>query len=159
MSISLVAAVAKNGCIGKNGGIPWKIPGEQQIFKEITLGQVVIMGRKTWESIPEQFRPLVGRINVIITRQANYPVPPGVEVHSTLQAALAAHTHERICIIGGAELYRATIGLADTLLITHIDQEIEGDTFFPTIDPSHWEIIEQKPYPVFRLVTYRRRIK
>jgi len=136
MPISLVAAVAKNGCIGKNGCIPWKIPGEQLIFKQLTIGKVVIMGRKTWESIPEKYRPLAERTNVVITRQADYPLPPSVEAYSTIQAAIQAHTTEQICIIGGAELYKTTIDLADTLFITHINEEVEGDTFFPTIDPA-----------------------
>lgn len=157
MPISLVAAVAKNGCIGKNGGIPWKIPGEQLVLKELTIGKVVIMGRKTWESIPEKYRPLAERTNVVVTRQPNHPLPPGVEAYSTIQAAIQAHTAEQICIIGGAELYKTTIDLADTLFITHINEEVEGDTFFPTIDPAIWEEAEHQTYPQFHLITYRRR--
>lgn len=157
MPISLVAAVAKNGCIGKNGGIPWKIPGEQLFFKELTTGNVVIMGRKTWESIPEKYRPLAERTNVVITRQTDYPLPPGVEAYSDIQSAIQAHVTKQICIIGGAELYRATIDLADTLFITHIDEEVAGDTFFPVIDLAIWEEAEHQTYPQFRFVTYRRR--
>lgn len=159
MSICLVAAVAKNGCIGKNGDIPWKIPGEQLLFKEITLGKVVLMGRKTWESIPEKFRPLNGRKNIVVTRQSNYPLPGGVEHFTDIESALNAHKSEHICVIGGAEIYRATIDKADTLSITKISDEIAGDTFFPTIDPTVWELVEQKAYPHFWFVTYRRRAK
>ena len=156
MPLSLIAAVSRNGCIGKDGGIPWNIPGEQLLFKELTLHKTVLMGRKTWESIPEQFRPLRDRLNVVITRQADYPLPPEVERFSDLSSALSAHASEDIYIIGGAEIYRATIDLADTLYLSHIDQIVEGDTFFPTIDPAQWQRVVQKAYPGFLLATYQR---
>lgn len=159
MPLSLIAAVSSNGCIGKDGGIPWNIPGEQLLFKELTLYKTVLMGRKTWESIPEQFRPLRNRLNIVITRQADYPLPPEVERFSDLSSALSAHASEDICVIGGAEIYRATIDLADTLYLSHIDQIVEGDTFFPTIDPAQWQCVEQKAYPGFLLVTYQRNKK
>ncbi len=142
MNLCLIAAVAKNGCIGKNGGIPWKIPGEQLLFKKLTLGKVVLMGRKTWESIPEKFRPLEGRANVVITHQTPYQLPPEVEQFTDITSALRAHAAEEICVIGGAEIYTATIGAADHLYITHLHEAIEGDAFFPTIDPAVWEPIE-----------------
>ncbi len=159
MSISLIAAVSKNGCIGKAGGIPWHIPGEQLLFKQLTLNKIVLMGRKTWESIPEKYRPLSERLNIVITRQTDYPLPPGVERFSNIESALASHASDDICIIGGADIYRATIDKADKLELTRIDQEIEGDTFFPLIDANDWQLIEEKAYEDFSLTTYHRKAK
>lgn len=156
MSISLIAAVSRNGCIGKDGRIPWNIPGEQALFKQLTLHKMVLMGRKTWESIPERFRPLSERKNVVITRQEDYPLPSGVEHFSDIESALQAHVLEDVCVIGGAEIYHRTIDQADTLKLSRIDQEVEGDTFFPVIDPNQWKIVEEVPYAGFSLITYRR---
>ena len=108
--ITIVAAVARNGCIGKDGGLPWRIPEDMQRYRNITMGKVVVMGRKTWESIPERFRPLPGRTNVVLTRQEAYPLPAGVERYASLAAALAAHAGAEIVINGGAAVYAAALG-------------------------------------------------
>ncbi len=154
--IALIAAVAQNNCIGKNGQLPWHMPEDLAHFKLLTTSKVVLMGRKTWESLPEKFRPLPNRLNIVITRQTDFVVPTGVEKYSSIAAALAAHTDENVMVIGGAEMYRATIDLADTLYITHIHENVDGDAFFPTIDDSIWKKTEVESHAKFDLVTYKK---
>lgn len=157
--IILIAAVAKNGCIGKDGKLPWKIPEDMKRFKEITINHTVVMGRKTWESIPEKFRPLPGRTNVVITRQTGYAVPDGVQVFAHPNVALAALDSDNgnVFVIGGAEIYAETMGTADELLITEVDQTVEGDAFFPKIDPEEWQETWREPHDGFAFVTYHRK--
>lgn len=156
MHLSLIAAIAKNNVIGNQNTLPWHIPEDLQHFKKITKGHTVLMGRKTWESIPEKFRPLPERTNIVITRNAAYPVPSHVEVYTTLEEACAKHPTEEIMVIGGADMYRQTIDKADTLFITHIDQEVVGDAFFPPIDLNQWKEIEREPKDGFSFVTYKK---
>lgn len=155
MNITLIAAVAKNGCIGKDGKLPWHLPEDMAHFKQLTMGKTILMGRKTWESLPEKFRPLPNRKNIIVTRQAEYQLPTGVERYGSVDEALAAHS-EAIIVIGGAELYRQTIAKADTLFITHVDQLVDGDAFFPPIDPNVWREAERETHEGFSFVTYQR---
>lgn len=154
--VTLVAAVARNGCIGKGGELPWRIPEDLQRYRRITMGKVVIMGRKTWESIPEKFRPLPGRTNVVVTRQASYPLPAGVERAPSLEAALAAHTNDEVIINGGGEIYARAMPLADALDVTHVDGDVDGDTFFPPIDPAVWRETWREEHDGFAFATYRR---
>lgn len=154
--VTIVAAVARNGCIGKGGALPWRIPEDMKRYRDVTMGKVVVMGRKTWESIPQRHRPLAGRTNVVVTRQATYPLPPGVERASSLAAALAAHVRDEIVINGGAALYREAMDRADTLDITHVDRDVDGDTFFPPIDPGIWKETWREDHPGFSFVTYER---
>lgn len=154
--VTIVAAVAQNGCIGKNGALPWRIPEDMRRYRAITMGKVVIMGRKTWESIPEKYRPLDGRTNVVVTRQAEYPLPPGVERIGSLTAALAAHAADDVVINGGAAIYGQAMDHADVLDITHVRRNVEGDTFFPTIDPAIWKVSERTDHDGFSFVTYER---
>lgn len=154
--VTLVAAVAKNGCIGKGGELPWSIPEDMKRFKDLTTGSVVVMGRKTWESIPEKYRPLPNRRNVVVTRQADYPVPEGVDRFTSLDAALDAFATNAVMVIGGAEIYTQAMGRADTLQITHINRDVEGDTFFPTIDPAVWKESWREDHDDFSFVTYER---
>src|SRR5262245_23206269 len=113
--VTIVAAVARNGCIGKDGDLPWRIPEDMRRYRAITMGKVVVMGRKTWESIPAKFRPLPGRTNVVVTRQADYPLPDGVERHASLTAALAAHAEDEVVVNGGADIYAQAMDRADAL--------------------------------------------
>jgi len=154
--VTIVAAVAKNGCIGRGGELPWRIPEDLRRYKEVTMGKVVIMGRKTWESIPERHRPLPGRTNVVVTRQANYRLPGGVERVGSLAEALAAHRAEDVVINGGAAIYRDAMVYADALDITHVDREVDGDTFFPAIDPAVWKESRRDDHDGFSFVTYER---
>lgn len=154
--IILIAAIAENRCIGINGKLPWHLPDDLARFKALTIGKVVLMGRKTWESIPEKYQPLPGRTNVVVTRQLTYTVPPHVEVHASVDAALAAHAHEDLCVIGGAEVYAETIDRADILHLTLVHRTIDGDVFFPTIDTHAWQETEREPHAACTFVTYER---
>ncbi|HET7745548.1 MAG TPA: dihydrofolate reductase [Gaiellaceae bacterium] len=139
MKLSLVAAVARNGVIGRGGAIPWHISEDVARFKELTTGHTVVMGRRTWDSLPERFRPLPGRRNVVVTRQAGWSAV-GAEPAASLQDALELVADgSQVFVIGGAELYAAALPYADELLLTEIDAEIEGDTFFPRWDRRAFE--------------------
>ena len=137
MLISLIAAMASNRVIGQKGDIPWKIPGEQKMFKEITMGHTVIMGRKTYESLG---RPLPGRTNIVITRQIDYPAPGCIIAHD-LNGALAACSAEEneAFICGGGQLYHLALPMADKIYLTVLPGEIAGDTYFPEIPEAEFE--------------------
>ncbi len=132
--ISIIVAHSKNMVIGKGNDLIWEIPDDHARFKKITMGHPVIMGRKTWESIPEKFRPLPGRTNFVITRDNSYSAP-GATVTTSIEDALAsarqAPGNEEIFVVGGGEIYKAALPFTDRLYITLIDKEVEGDTFFP----------------------------
>jgi len=144
--LTLIVARARNGVIGKDNAMPWRIPGEQAYFKRVTMGHPIIMGRKTWESIG---RPLPGRRNLVVTRNADYAAP-GAEVVASLDAALARCTEAtEAFVIGGAELYKAALPRADRLLITEIDNDFEGDTSWPSLEASVWrEAARERHAPV-----------
>jgi dihydrofolate reductase len=154
--ITIVAAVAQNGCIGKDGGLPWRIPEDMKRYREITMGKVIVMGRKTWESIPQKFRPLAGRTNVVVTRQADYPLPPDVERVGSLEAALAAHAGDEVVINGGGAIYAHAMERADVLDLTLVHRDVDGDTFFPPIDPARWRVARRDDHDGFSFVTYER---
>jgi len=133
--IYLVAAVASNGVIGSNGQLPWRLPEDLKHFKRLTLGHPVIMGRRTWESLPGA---LPGRDNIVVTRQAGYEAP-GAAVASSLEAALALCAGEPVAfVIGGSRLFAESLPIAAGLVMTEIDRAYEGDTWFPQYDRSRW---------------------
>jgi dihydrofolate reductase len=143
--IVIIAAVAKNGVIGKDNALPWHLPEDLKHFKALTLGHQVVMGRKTWESLPERFRPLPGRQNIVVTRNAAY-VAPGATVVNSLAAAENAGTSGRdLFVIGGAELYAHALPLADRLELTEIDREVDGNVCFPAFDRALWHEIARTP--------------
>ena len=155
--ITLVAAISKNNCIGRDNAIPWNLPEDMKRMREITKGKVLIMGRKTWESIPENRRPLPDRTNVVITRNPNYPLPPGVERYDSVETALAAHQGEKIVGFGGQSIFEEMIKIADVLEMTHVDQEIpDCQAFFPKIDKNVWQEAWREGYEGFAFVTYKR---
>ncbi len=134
MKVALVAAVARDGVIGRDGGLPWSLPEDMAHFREVTTGHPVVMGRKTWESLPERFRPLPGRRNVVVTRNPTWTAN-GAERAGSLEEALAlVEDAERVSIIGGGELFAAALPMADELLLTEVDLDVDGDTFFPGWD-------------------------
>lgn len=141
MSISIIVAVAENNVIGKDNSLIWHLPADMKFFKEKTLGHCVITGRKNYESIPEKFRPLPGRTNIIITRQKNYNAPGAIVVGSIEEAIKRAkETNDKeIFIIGGAEIFKQTLDLTDKIYYTKIHHSFEGDTFFPEIDLKTWK--------------------
>jgi dihydrofolate reductase len=154
--VTIIAAVSQNNCIGKDGSLPWHLPEDMKHFKELTMGHPVIMGRKTWESIPEKFRPLPGRLNVVVTRQPDYALPEGVEHAASLDDALTVHTAEDVFVIGGATVYADAMPKADRLEITRVEQTVDGDTFFPEIASTEWREIARQPHEGFAFVTYDR---
>ena len=155
--LALIAAIDTQNCIGKNGTLPWHIPQDLAHFKKLTEGKTVFMGRKTWESLPEKYRPLPNRTNIVITRQNDYALPPGVLRYDSVDAALAAHTDEDVMVIGGGEIFTQTITRADTLAMTHVNQTVDACTaFFPPIDPNIWRETERENHDGFSFVTYKK---
>lgn len=143
--VALIVAVSRNGVIGRDGALPWHLPEELQHFKRLTLGKPIIMGRLTWESLG---RPLPGRPNIVISRSPDYEAP-GALVVPDLEAALAHASlllgaDSEIMIIGGAQIYRAALPLADRIYRTRVDVEVAGDTVFPELDPTAWRVIESR---------------
>ncbi|MCS5718157.1 dihydrofolate reductase [Herbiconiux sp. CPCC 205763] len=132
MSVALIWAEASGGVIGLDGSIPWHLPEDLARFRELTSGGTVVMGRRTWESLPDRFRPLPGRRNVVVTRQAGWQAPGADVVHS-VDAALAGARDERVWVMGGGDIYQQALAQADRLEITEVDLDIEGDTFAPVI--------------------------
>ncbi|MCE9521841.1 MAG: dihydrofolate reductase [Alphaproteobacteria bacterium] len=136
--IALVVAVARNGVIGKDGTLPWRIPEDMKWFKARTLGKPCIMGRKTWESLPK--RPLPERTNIVVTRNPGYRAD-GAAVAATIDLALDiawGEAPEEIMVIGGAELYRAALPWARRIYLTRVEADSEGDTYFPPFAPEDW---------------------
>lgn len=136
MQLHLIWAQARNRVIGRDGSMPWHLPEDLAHFKALTLGCPVIMGRKTWDSIPPRFRPLPGRRNIVLTRAKDWN-QKGTEVPNDLQEALLQCEHsERVWVIGGAEIYAQALPLAYSAEVTEIDADIEGDAFAPQLGPE-----------------------
>ncbi|WP_415035005.1 dihydrofolate reductase [Azonexus sp.] len=153
----LIAAVAANRAIGKDNRLLWQIPEDMAHFKALTGGHTVLMGRKTWESLPERFRPLPGRRNLVVSRQAGYAAP-GAELANSVEAALAlAAEAEKIFVIGGEAIYRQTLALAQHLEITEVAQTPEADAWFPEISATDWQETRRDPRDGYAFVSYRRR--
>jgi dihydrofolate reductase len=139
VKVSLLAAVARAGVIGRDGGIPWRIAEDVAHFKELTTGHAVVMGRRTWDSLPNRFRPLPGRRNIVVTRNPDWSAQ-GAERAGSLEDALRALAGTpHVYVIGGAEVYEAALPLAGELVLTEIDLDVEGDTFFPEWDRAAFE--------------------
>ncbi len=136
MKIAIVVAMAANRVIGRDNRLPWYLPADLKHFKQLTLGKPVVMGRKTYASIG---RPLPERINIVVTRDRDYQAPGCVVVHSLEEALAAAGEAAEVMVIGGAEFYRQVLPLADTLYLTRVHAEFEGDTVFPVFDEADWE--------------------
>jgi len=138
--LSILVAMARNRVIGRNNKLPWHLPADLKHFKFLTMGQTIVMGRKTYESIG---KPLPGRSNIIITRQAGYAVPGAIVVTSIDDALLLCEETSSIngenFIIGGETLYRQTLKICQRMYITEIQRDFEGDVFFPEFDPDEWE--------------------
>lgn len=136
MIVSIVVAIAENNAIGKNNQLLWHLPADLKHFKQITSGHTIIMGRKTYDSIG---KPLPNRRNIVITRTPGLQIP-GVEVKGSIEDALALCSgEEEVFIIGGAEVYKSTIDLADRIYLTRVHEYYDADAFFPEIDFSCWE--------------------
>lgn len=134
--LSLIVAMAKNRVIGADNKIPWHLPNELKLFKSLTMGHHIVMGRKTYESIN---RLLPGRTTVIVTRQPDYAVPGATVAHSIHEAIAACEGDDEIFVIGGADLFRETLPIADRLYLTVVDAEPDGDVLMPDFDAAHWQ--------------------
>ena len=134
--IHMIFARAANGVIGRDNTIPWRLPEDMARLKRLTTGWPVIMGRKTWDSLPPKFRPLPGRANIVITRQADWK-EDGAETAASLPDALAlCAASEEVWILGGAQIYAQAMPLVNRIEVTEIDENIEGDAFAPTLGPE-----------------------
>ncbi|MFC5667209.1 dihydrofolate reductase [Kitasatospora misakiensis] len=168
MRIGLIWAQTPDGVIGADNTMPWHLPEDLEHFKATTLGHPVVMGRRTWESIPPRFRPLPGRRNIVVTRDPRWAAD-GADRAGSLDEALrlaaaapGAGTTAEAWVIGGGQLYRSAIALATTLSVTEIDLSVEGDTYAPAIDPA-WTLTEDRGPQTstsglrYRIRTYTRR--
>jgi dihydrofolate reductase len=138
MGLNLIFARARNGVIGRDNMLPWHLPEDLAHFKQTTLGQPVIMGRKTWDSLPPKFRPLPGRTNIVVTRQRNWQADGAWVAHSLAQAVDLCPRGTPAWVIGGAEVYAQALPLATTAVVTEIEADFEGDAFAPRFDSS-WQ--------------------
>jgi dihydrofolate reductase len=134
--LHLIYARAANGVIGRNGALPWHLPEDLAHFKRTTLGCPVIMGRKTWDSLPPRFRPLPGRINIVVTRDANWAAEGSVVAHSLETARALCPPGTDVWVIGGAQIYAQALPLARSVVVTEIAQAFEGDAFAPELGPE-----------------------
>ena len=139
-----MAAVARGGVIGRDGGIPWRLPADMARFRDLTMGHPVIMGRRTWESLPDQFRPLPGRGNVVVTRNSDWSAQGADRAASVEDALRLLSSEPGVFVIGGGEIYAAALPHADRLLLTEIDADVEGDTFFPEWDRNVFREISRE---------------
>ena len=150
IAVTLVVAAARNGVIGKDGGLPWRLSSDLKRFKAKTMGRPVIMGRKTYQSIG---KPLPGRDNIVVTRDKGF-AQEGVFIAPDIGSALALAREKaraagvgEVCVIGGGEIYRQTFDQADRLIVTFVEADIEGDTRFPTIDSDVWREVSSQIHP------------
>ena len=140
----IIAAAAENNALGKDGDLVWHLPDDFKRFKKLTTGHPIIMGRKTFESFPKL---LPNRKHIVITRKENYQ-PEGVEVAHTLEQAIAlAQNDEQIYIIGGGEIYRIAMDIADKMELTRVQGTFEADTFFPQVDAQQWKLVKETQHP------------
>jgi dihydrofolate reductase len=135
MVISIIVAVAENGAIGSNNRLPWHLPDDLKRFKALSLGKPVVMGRRTFDSIG---RPLPGRTNIVVSRDAGRAIEGALVVHSLDQALAAAGDVPEIVVIGGAEIFRQVLPRTDTIHLTRVWARVDGDVFFPALDPTQW---------------------
>lgn len=152
MSVTLIAAVARNGVIGADGGIPWHLPQDFAHFKATTLGHTLVMGRATYESIGQ---PLPGRTTIVVTRDPEWSAE-GVLVAHSLECALAMAGGEDVYVAGGATVYEAALPYADVQLLSEVDLEPVGDTFYPGVDTETWAVVDRDPREGFTIVRWER---
>ncbi len=163
MSIILLAALADDNVIGDGNKMLWHIPADMERFKRLTLGHAVVMGRKTYNSLPEQFRPLSGRMNIVLTRSsdvflAQYGEHASMKVVCSLEEGLrvGAEVHPDVYVIGGAEVYTQALPLADRLELTHVHRRYKGDARFPALNWKEWTEQGREDHDGFSFVTYGR---
>ncbi len=164
--LNIVVAISLNGVIGRQGKLPWNLPSDLRQFRDITIGHAVIMGRKTYESLPNRYRPLPNRENIVLSRKRDLIVPSGIVCRTLDQALSSALSIQRKYIIGGEEIFRQLLPITDQLIVTEVQIVIKnGDAFFPQIDSDDWQIVGQKApkqeegdeFPYAKKVYWRKR--
>jgi dihydrofolate reductase len=180
MKISMIACISSNRAIGKDNKLLFHIKEDMAFFKRMTMGRIVIMGRKNWESIPTKFRPLPGRTNIILTRQKDYDASKDLlsiseeiqktifvctslaDVETTITKLQEAAVIEEVFVIGGSEIYQLFLDYVDAVYLSIVDQEVEGDSFFPVLDSQTWQYHQIDNYPSssipFRIEEWRRKL-
>jgi dihydrofolate reductase len=156
MSLVLIAAVARNGVIGRDNDLVWRDRDDLQRFKRLTLGHVLVMGRRTYDSIGQ---PLPGRTTIVVTRRPDWSAPGATVAHSldeALKLAEEVSPGQDVYVAGGGEIYRQALSLADRLELTELDADLDGDTVFPPYDPSDWTEVAREQHPCYAWVTYTR---
>lgn len=154
--LSLIVAMAENGVIGRDGDLPWHLPADLAHFKAMTLGKPIIMGRRTWDEVG---KPLPGRRNIVISRQADFSAP-GAEVVASLDQALdLTRDAPEVMIIGGAQIYAQALPIADCLYRTLVCGTPDGDTVFPPVDWSQWQLVEESTHPADERHAYALRMQ
>ncbi len=166
MKIAMIAAVAANRVIGKDNDLVWRLPDDMKFFMQKTTGHHIIMGRKNYESLPQKFRPLPNRINIVMTRKKDLIIP-GVHIVNNMEDAIKIsqqNDEEEAFIIGGGEIYKLGLTVADTMYITEIKESFDGDAFFPEFDTQQWVETERTPHDkddrhahTFDFVTYKKK--
>lgn len=163
-TLALIAAVARNGVIGGDNTLLWHLPEDQKFFRRTTLGCPVVMGRKTWDSLPARFRPLPGRTNIVVTRNAGWQAEGAVAVTSLDAALQATAGADKVFVIGGGELYAAALPHADELVLTEIDRDFDGDARFPAWPREAFDEVRREAHHAgepndfdYAFVTYRRK--
>ncbi|MBO0979538.1 dihydrofolate reductase [Microbacterium sp. SD291] len=143
--VGLIWAEAHGGVIGAEGGMPWHVPEDLAHFKEVTIGAPIVMGRKTWDSLPDRFRPLAGRENIVITRQQDWAADGARRAANVAEAVRGL---EKVWIIGGAEIFRQVIGEADRLEVTELDLDVAGDAYAPS--KAGWRLVDEGEWQTSR---------
>ena len=166
MTISLIAARSRNGVIGRNNDLPWKLPDDSRYFMRTTKGHYAIMGRRNYDSLPEPYKPLPHRTNIVVTRQPKFNAPGCIVVHSLEHALDIARENDEqeAFVIGGSEIYKLALPVAHRLYLTEIDADVDGDTYFPEFPREAWTEISRKHHPkddhhayAFDFVVYERK--
>ncbi len=152
----IIVAIAQNGVIGRNGQLPWHLPSDLKHFKKTTMNCPIVMGRKTYESIG---KPLPGRDNIVLTRDTSLLLPGCIVVHSIQDALHCCRDAEKVYIIGGADIFNETLPIIDTIIVTALEREVDGDVYFPDIDPAVFQQTQSTPYNIeepYSIVRYER---
>jgi dihydrofolate reductase len=159
--LTIIAAVARNGVIGHDNQLPWRLPEDMKRFRDLTMGHAVVMGRKTWDSLPAKYRPLPGRRNIVVSRNPGFAAE-GAEVADSIAGALKLAAEDpEIFVMGGADLYAQALPVADRLQLTEIDADCEGNVYFPPVDRFRWKEVERREGTgegglAYTFVTYER---
>lgn len=151
--INIIVATSENNVIGRGNDIPWYIPEDLEHFKKLTTGNTVIMGRKTYESLPKEYRPLPNRVNIVITRDKSYQAKGCLVVNSLEEALRKSDNNREIFIIGGGQIYREGLKFADRIYLTKIHKNISGDTYFPKLN-KFWKLVDEEEKSGFSFLTY-----